>query len=271
MSFNKESGKSISPSSPTPIATQTLSPRRLLFFARLPTRLGTNSTFRSDWKAMTTACLLHFDGDVASKVRWIGGPHTNAHLNVNKVPATLEPVIETDVFDDVKQILTLGAPAYCNSSASEKNFQEFKNYGNHKSVKENQSVFESTIIKQSKRGLTLVMDRAMINFSLNAQHLTPQGLVDICNPHRKPRPISDCTFRPSPGASAINNWTNKKNRPPLHFAGSFMRFCVWHWNLALSYPDHDRHTGDDDVQCAFPGINIIRNSSPCTAQSATAP
>ena len=79
---------------------------------------------------MTTACLLHFDGDVANMVRWIGGPHTNAHLNVQKVLTTLEPVIEKDVFDDVKRILTLGAPAYCNSSASEKNFQEFKNYGN---------------------------------------------------------------------------------------------------------------------------------------------
>ena len=93
----------------------------------------------------------------------------------------------------------------------------------------------------------------MINFSLNA-HLTPQGLVDICHPRRKPRPISDCSFRPSPGASAINDWTNKKNEPKLHFAGSFMRFCVWHWNLALSYPNQDRHTGDDDVQCAFPRV-----------------
>ena len=149
------------------------------------------STFCRDWKATTTACLLHFDGDAASTVRWIGGLHTNAHLNVNiLVLATLEPVIETDVFNDVKQILTLGEPAYCNSSDSEENFQEFKNHGNHKSVKENQSavfksiiikqnqsVFKSTIIKQSKRGLSLFMDPAMINFSLNA-HLTPQGLQE---------------------------------------------------------------------------------------------
>ena len=33
-----------------------------------------------------------------------------------------------------------------------------------------------------------------------------------------------------------------------------MNFCIWQWNLAITYPQHDRHTGDDDVQCAFPRL-----------------
>ena len=205
---------------------------------------------------MTTACLLHFDGDVARMVRWIGGPHhANAHLDVPKILATLQPVIDPSILSNVKRIaiFTFGAPAYCNAEASEANFQEFLKYGNHKSVTQNQSVFESTIVKQSKLGLILIMDPAMIHFPLNA-HLSPQGLVDIMHPRRKPRPISDCSFRPSPAAYAINDWTDKKNEPWLHFAESFLRFCVWHWNLAISYPDHDRHTGDNDVQCAFPRL-----------------
>ena len=158
---------------------------------------------------MTIACLLHFDGDVARMVRWIRGPHVNAHLDVPKILATLQPVIDSSIYEDVKSILTLGARAYCNADASEANFQEFLNYGNHKSVTQNQSVFESTIVKQRKRGLTLIMDPTMIHFALNA-HLTPQGLVDIMHPRRKPRPISDCSFRPSPAAYAINDWTDKR-------------------------------------------------------------
>ena len=118
---------------------------------------------------------------------------------------------------------------------------------------QNQSVYEATIIKQSKRGLTLIMDPQLIHFALNA-HLSPQGLVDIVHPRRKPRPLSDSSFRPFPGAYAINDWTHKDNEPKLHFAESFHRFCIWQWDLAISYPDHDRHTGDDDVQCAFPRI-----------------
>ncbi|KAI2499843.1 hypothetical protein MHU86_14660 [Fragilaria crotonensis] len=97
------------------------------------------------------------------------------------------------------------------------------------------------------------MDPKLIHFTLNA-HLSPQGLVDVLHARRKPRPLSDSSFRPWPGAMAINDWTNKKNEPTLHFASSFMNFCKWHWNLAISYPHHDRHTGDDDVQCAFPRL-----------------
>ena len=211
------------------------------------------TTIRSDWKAMTTACLLHFNGDVATMVRWIGGPHVNAHLNVATVLATLKPVVDKDIYADVARILTLGAPALCNAEATEENFQAYLAYGNHQSVTNNQAVFESTIIKQSKRGLTLIMDPAMIHFALNA-HLSPQGLVDILHKRRKPRPLSDSSFRPFPGAYAINDWTHKKNEPALHFADSFHRFCIWQWNLAITYPNLDRHTGDDDVQCAFPRI-----------------
>ena len=102
------------------------------------------------------------------------------------------------------------------------------------------------------------MDPNLIHFTLNA-HLSPQGLVDVLHARRKPRPLSDSSFRPWPGASGINDWTSKINEPKLYFADSFQKFCTWHWNLAISYPNHDRYTGDDDVQCAFPRIKYNPN------------
>ena len=216
------------------------------------------TTIRSDWKEMTSACLLHFDGDVATVVRWIGGHHTNAHLNPPEILAKLRPIIDADIWSDLHRILTSGAPAVCNATASETNFQAFLTYGNHSSVSDNQAVFADTIIKQSKRGLVIIMDPALVHFALNV-HLSPQGLVDVLHHRRKPRPLSDSSFRPWPGAHAINDWTNKCHEPPLHFADSFHNFCKWHWNLAISYPLHDRHTGDDDVQCAFPRIKYNPN------------
>ena len=83
---------------------------------------------------------------------------------------------------------------------------------------------------------------------------------DVCSSDlRKPRPVSDCSFRPWPGAFAINDWTSKTNEPTLHFADAFEQFCIWHWNQAISYPKLDRHTGDDDVQCAFPRVKYNPN------------
>jgi hypothetical protein len=113
-------------------------------------------------------------------------------------------------------------------------------------------------MKQSKRGLTIIMDPDLVHFTLNT-HLSPQGLVDVLHSRRKPRPLSDSSFRPLPGVHTIKNWTSKTNEPSLHFANSFHQFCIWHWNLAISYPSHDRHTGNDDVQYAFPLIKYNPN------------
>ena len=216
------------------------------------------TSIRPDWKAMTSACVLHYNGDIATVVRFIGGPHVNQHINTTEVLTKLEPILTPDVFKDITRILTSGAPALCNAEASSSNFNAFMKYGNHKSVEENQEKFEQTIIKQSKRGLTIIMDPNLVHFTLNT-HLTPQGLVDIMHPRRKPRPVFDSSFRPWPGAHSINDWTNKVNEPALHFADAFNQFSIWHWNLAITYPQHDRHTGDDDVQCAFPRVKYNPN------------
>lgn len=118
--------------------------------------------------------------------------------------------------------------------------------------------FESTAIKQSKRGLTLIMDPNLVHFTLNT-HLTPQGLVDVLHHRRKPRPLSDSSFRPWAGAYAINDWTSKVNEPALHFADAFQKVCIWMWNLVIWYPTQDRHTGDDGVQCEIPRIKYNPN------------
>ena len=144
------------------------------------------STIREDWKSMTSACLLHFNGDVATIVRWVGGPHTAAQINPEEKLAKLKAVVDPDVWDDLRRILVFGARALCNVEASEENFQAYDlAHGNHSSVSDNQDVFEQTIVKQSKRGLMLIMDPDLVLFALN-EHLSPQGLVDVLHERRKP-------------------------------------------------------------------------------------
>ena len=139
-------------------------------------------------------------------------PSESKQLDVTAILSTLKPIVDPDIYEDVERILTVGSSALFNArGASEANFQAYLKYGNHKSVTQNESVFASTIIKQSKHGqLTLIIDPQLIHFVLNA-HLTLQILVDIMHHRRKPRPISDSNFRPLPNSFAINDWTNKKN------------------------------------------------------------
>jgi hypothetical protein len=123
---------------------------------------------------MTSACFLHFNGDVATIVRWVGGPHTAAQINPEETLAKLKDVVDPDVWDDLRRILVFGARALCNVEASEENFQAYDlAHGNHSSVSDNQDVFEQTIVKQSKRGLMLIMDPDLVHIALN-EHLSPQ-------------------------------------------------------------------------------------------------
>jgi hypothetical protein len=134
---------------------------------------------------MTSACLLNFNGDVATVVRWIGGPHTVANTKPTETLEKLKNIIDPDIWSDLERILISGAPALCSAEATEENFQAYLTYGNHTSVKENQEEFAKAVVKQCKRGLTLIMDPDLIHFALNV-HVTPQGIVDIMHPRRKP-------------------------------------------------------------------------------------
>jgi hypothetical protein len=188
-----------------------------------------------------------FDGDVATMLRWISGPHVNAQLNVTAILLTLKAIVDPDIYNDVERILTVGSPVLCNASASEANFQAYLKYGNHSSVAQNESVFASTIIKQSKRGLTLTMDPQLIHFALNDAS-SAETTTDLRQ-----------QFSTVPKLVCHQRLDIQENEPTLHFSESFNRFLKWQWNLANTYPDHDRYTGDDDVQCAFPRIKYNPN------------
>jgi hypothetical protein len=217
---------------------------------------------------MTTACLLHFDGDVATMVRWIGGPHVNAHLNVATILATLKPIVDPDIYRDVERIFTFGALALCNANASEANFQAYLKYGNHQSVEQNQSVFESTIVKQSKRGLTLIMDPQMIHYALNA-HLSPQGLVDIIHKRRKPRPypiaVSDGILAHPPLTIGHTKTTSRAYTLPTPSTNSVYGNGI----LPLPIPTLIVTLAMTTSSVPFPGSSTIPNSSPCIVQYQT--
>ena len=207
-----------------------------------------------------TAALLHFEGDMAALVRWVGGPHVGAHRDVESTLAYLQGKIEPDTWRDVERLYRWGAPAFCNAWASNDNFEEYRKYGNHLPYEQNRAEAERTLVKDNARGYCLIFDRRMVDFTLNC-HLTPCGLVNADNPHKKTRPIFDSTFRPKPWCMAINDHTHKRNEPPLHFAASFNTQLDWLYDSRASYPDKEIYPADDDVNGAFRHIKYNPNNT----------
>lgn len=216
-----------------------------------PTTWETETEVNTDRVSMATAALLHFNGSVADLVRWIGGPHVGAHRDHLGILQRLETSnVDDQVIHDLRRIFVDGIPAVCNVSSTEENFAAFYRYGNHSTVDEEPEKTLKALVKDNRKGFTLLFDPRATLFMLHC-HVTPQGVVDLNTPYKNPRPIFDSSFRPYSWCFAINDWTTKDTEPELTFAGAELGFMVWLYNLRITYPSEEIYIADDDVSGAF--------------------
>ena len=216
-----------------------------------PPQWESETTVNMERLAQVSAALLHFNGSVADLVRWIGGPHVGANRDHAAILATLEaaelppPLIQT-----LSRIFYQGIPNYCNADSSEQNFMAYYRYGNHSTVDADPAKAYKALLKDNKRGFTLLFDKRLLLFLLHS-HTTPQGMVDLLSLFKNPRPIFDSSFRPELWCIAINDWTSKLTEPELTFATAELLFMIWLYNLRITYPFLEIFLGDDDVSGAF--------------------
>ena len=215
-----------------------------------PPPLNWNDTvgINSKHTAMVTSALLHFDGNMGSVVRFVGGIHVGAHRNHTAQLQELQGKISPDAYKNIKRVWLHGVPNFINAESTQENFHQFRNYGNHKSVTERPEATLKAFAKDNRRGFNLSIDPRMLPFILHA-HVSPQGLV--IKDGKPDRPVFDCTFRPNPSSMAINDWTDKQNEPVLEFPSAFMDFLIHIYNLRITYPNQRIFIGDDDVSGAF--------------------
>jgi hypothetical protein len=203
------------------------------------------------YSCMFTALLLHYDLSVAAAVRWMGGTHTGAHRDHASILSTLTKAgVDADIVRDLRRVYHFGAPAYINAESTDSNFGHYFAYGNHKTILEDIPKTKKAMTKDVRRGYNLVMDERLA-LLIPHLHLTPIGMVDLAKIYKEPRPIFDSTFRVTPSCMAINDWVDPLNEPAIHFPQSFLKFCIWIYNLRISYPYQEIYLVDDDVSGAF--------------------
>ena len=214
-----------------------------------PEDVQSETELNQDRIKWATAALLHFDGDVAAVVRWVGGPHTGEHRNHEERLRRLQPILPPALFEDLRRLYMDGMPARCNASATEANFQAARQYGNHKSLDMDPAMLSKKLLKNFKDGYILGFDLRVVDFMLNC-HLSPQGIAKVFT--EKARLVFDGSFRPHPSSFAINDWVDiRASEPEITFQFVFMEFLTWIYNLRITYPDEDILVGDDDIARAF--------------------
>ena len=216
----------------------------------------TETDFNKRRIRLTSAALLQQGCNVEKLVRWIGGPHLASHRNTKRILENLKPSVTPSVLAEVKRIFTYGAPKVCNAQNTEENLLKYYNYGNHSSVDDNPDIYKKVLVKDSRRGNTILVDDRLFAYIPNT-HLTPQGIASLDDKWKNERPIFDSSHRPDLNSFAINDWTSKLTEPELEFPGSLLRFLVWMYNLRITYPNRAIYLGDNDVTNAF---KLVKNN-----------
>jgi hypothetical protein len=200
---------------------------------------------------MFAALLLHYDLSVSAAVRWMGGTHAGAHRDHHHILSALANAqVDDDIVCDLRRIYFDGAPASINAESTDANFWNYHTYGNHKTIFEDTVKTKKAMSKDVRRGYNLVAD-SRLTLLIPHLHPTPVGMVDLAKIYKEPRPIFDSSFRPVPSSMAINDWVDPANEPAIHFPLSFLKLCVWLYNLRISYPYEEIYLIDDDVSGAF--------------------
>jgi hypothetical protein len=199
----------------------------------------------------TMACLIAHRLSLPAVVRWIGGPHVGAHRDLSTIlPMAKKEACDEQSYTDLVRIFTQGAPTYINAECSQAYYRAYRDYGNHKSFDDTTGIVTTkTLLKDAKRGCTLMLDPLVLDFLENTK-TTPHGIVDIDHPYKNPRTVCDASARPFYWCHAINDWTDKANEPTLTFADAFVQTLVSIWNLCITYPLLEIYLCDEDISNA---------------------
>jgi len=197
---------------------------------------------------MAAACLLHYNLDVPSLVRFCGGEYIGSHLQPEDLIPHLHNILDPVVINDIQRILTSGVPAHINAHSSAHQFREYFQYSNHSSLAAHLEHTRKVINKEDRNSSILTVPRWLAPFIPNCG-LAPQGM--IVKPDRKPRIVYDGSYQHDPTCIPYNWFIELCNEPEIVFGQAMPGYLIELCNLRVTYPNRDLLQHTNDVTRAF--------------------
>ena len=198
---------------------------------------------------MRSALLLHFSGDIAACIRYVGGTLLGLpYRSPTIILPRLKGIVDEATYQHIARILTFGCPAKINAHFSAQQVKEYRTYGNHKTIDSNPTLVAKAMNKEDARENIFTVERMLGLFITNINY-TPQGI--LIKPNKKDRLINDSSFQLTQISIPYNAFTNKKDEPPCTFGPAFITLLIDIYNLRISFPNHELRLGSDDITGAF--------------------
>ena len=136
------------------------------------------------------ACLMHYNMDGASVMRFEGHNYTAAHRNVPLMITKLKPLLDADLLSRFERVMTIGSPTKFVAHSTRENFLTYYNAGNHPSIRQKLPQVLKTMNKEEKNNFVMPLPGWITKFTPHI-FVTPQHILE--KEGRKDRQIFDAS------------------------------------------------------------------------------
>ena len=117
---------------------------------------------------------------IPSVIRHLGNDYVGEHLPRAELLRRVKPMVDNNLYNDLKRVLTQGSPNILQGASTDSNFWEYKRYGNHTSVSKDIPRTLVSINKEERNRFLLAFPNWLARF-IPHLHLS---LIHISEPTR---------------------------------------------------------------------------------------
>jgi len=205
---------------------------------------------------LMAACAVHYNMDIGLVVRYLGGEYLARWRDVEAIIGAVDGLISDEDLKHMRRILQYGCPANFNWEESDANKEAMLRNGNDRSMAQNMPVVAKTTNSEEAASHVVPLPRWVVRASPYARH-TPQivlpGKVNKVDPslNKKPRLCWNGTGKRHWWWQTMNEITPIEGEALITFGYVYMSFCIWIWNLRISFPDEDILLAFIDISACF--------------------
>ena len=196
---------------------------------------------------MLGAAFLHY-GDLGLVARFCDGEYLGDWRDKDAIVEAVAPHVSAEDLGHIIRILDLQTPAEFNWEEPANNKAAFLRKGNSPSLDRHPDVVTKTLNKEERNHHLMPFPGWVARFSAHAHHVKQTILMKA---GKKARLIWDGTDKSTADEITMNDVTNTAKEAAITFGCVYMAFCVWIYNLRVSYPSEEIYLAFIDISSCF--------------------
>ena len=185
----------------------------------------------------------------------MGGEYTAKWRDIDSIIGAVKGLVSPEDLKHMHRILDSGCPAKFIWEESADNKEVFIRRGNNPSVDKNPEIVNKTVNDKEGKSHVLPFPRYLLRASpygrCTPQTIIPGKLNAVTGEKKKSRLCWDGTTKVHWWETTMNEVTPMDLEAVITFGYVYMSFCIWIYNLRISFPKEDILLAFIDISSCF--------------------